>query len=83
MEAAGIVALLTTIGAIILALLKLYTGPSAKERQMRKRKEAIDEAFRKGDNETLAYLLSEHFGELRRKDKDNPGQPTDNKLSND
>lgn len=77
---AGIVALLTTIGAIALALLKLYTGPSSKERQNRKEKGEIDDAIRKKDYEDAAALLNHYRDNLSRKlheDKDHPRQQTD------
>ena len=72
---AGIIALLTTVGAIILVLLKLYTGTSAKEREQKKEKLNIDEALRKKDYEDAAAILSEHRDRLSgklHKDKDNP-----------
>lgn len=68
---AGIVALITTIGGIALVLLKLYTGPSAKERQKQKEKGKFDEALRKGDLQALSALLSNERDRVH-KDSDNP-----------
>lgn len=69
---AGIVALLTTIGGIALALIKLYTGPNAKERQKQKEKEKFDEALQKGDLQTLSAMLSNERDRVQTKSNNNP-----------
>jgi len=72
--AALIISLLIGVVGLLAAWLTYLSSTSKREKQKQKLKEQIDEAIRTGDNDALAFFLSEHFNRVRTKNKDNPGQ---------
>lgn len=70
-----LIPLLTAIIGLVVMILTIATGPSAKERQKKKEKSEIDDAIRKEDKITVADILSRQRDRLAHRLHENKDHP--------